>query len=56
MLLSVSIYIGTNNVHGKVILGEITFYPKSGLGVFKPKKYNNILGDMITLPSEINRL
>lgn len=32
--------------------GEITFYPMSGLGVFNPEKYNEILGRMLTLPSE----
>lgn len=32
--------------------GEITFYAASGLGVFTPKKYNRILGEMIKLPGE----
>ena len=32
--------------------GEITFYPMSGLGVFKPDKYDEILGQMIALPGE----
>lgn len=32
--------------------GEITFYPMSGMGVFKPDQYNEILGRMIVLPCE----
>ena len=31
--------------------GEMTFYPKSGFGAFKPKEYNELLGNMIELPS-----
>lgn len=30
--------------------GEITFYPMSGMGVFKPDQYNEILGAMLKLP------
>ena len=36
----------------RTYFGEITFYPKSGFGAFTPKKYNEILGEMIVLPSE----
>ena len=32
--------------------GEITFYPASGFGVFRPDQYNEILGQMIKLPGE----
>ena len=35
----------------KTYFGEITLFPQSGFGMFKPEKYNKILGDMITLPS-----
>ena len=37
-------------IRDKVYFGEITFYPASGLGVFTPNKYDDILGKMITLP------
>lgn len=37
-------------VRHRVYFGEITFYPASGLGVFTPDKYNEILGNMIALP------
>lgn len=37
-------------VNGKTYFGEITFYPLSGMGRFNPKKWNNILGNLINLP------
>lgn len=37
-------------IKGKVYFGEITFYPASGMGVFRPDKYNEVLGQMINLP------
>lgn len=33
-----------------VYFGEMTFFPMSGMGRFRPEKYNNLLGDMLTLP------
>lgn len=38
------------NVDGKIYFGELTFYPASGFGVFKPDEWNFKLGDMIKLP------
>lgn len=32
------------NVDGKIYFGEITFYPASGMGVFTPREYDNIVG------------
>lgn len=32
--------------------GEITFYPMSGMGIFEPDQYNELLGQMIKLPGE----
>lgn len=32
--------------------GEVTLYPNSGLGVLTPERYNEFLGQMITLPGE----
>ena len=34
----------------KTYFGEVTFFPKGGLGVFTPKQYDKILGNMIKLP------
>lgn len=36
----------------KTFFGEITFYPASGFGKFRPNKYNEIIGRMIKLPGE----
>lgn len=36
----------------KTYFGEITFYPASGLGTFKPEQYNDLLGKILVLPSE----
>ena len=40
-------------VNGKVIFGEMTFFPKSGLPDFTPIKYDAIIGDMLKLPEPI---
>jgi len=40
-------------VNGKVIFGEMTFYPKSGLPDFTPIEYDAILGDLLVLPKPI---
>lgn len=37
-------------INGNLFFGELTFYPASGFGKFKPEKYNEIIGDMIELP------
>jgi hypothetical protein len=37
-------------VDNKVIFGELTFYPKSGLPDFTPPKYDSIIGEMLELP------
>lgn len=34
---------------GVVYFGELTFYPMSGMGCFRPKKYDFLLGDLINL-------
>lgn len=44
----IDLYETGNNTY----FGEITFYPMSGMGVFKPDQYNDILGKMIELPGE----
>ena len=41
-------------INDKVYFGEITLYPASGMGVFRPDKYNSILGNMIQLPNVVN--
>ena len=37
---------------GNTYFGEITFYPASGLGSFRPSRYNEVLGSMITIPDK----
>lgn len=45
------------NNDGKILFGEITFYPGSGHLYFSPSEYDNILGDMLKLPTKkINRI
>ena len=41
------------NVNGKIYFGEITFFPFSGFGEFRPKDWNRKLGDMIKLPIDV---
>lgn len=36
-------------INGKVYFGEITLFPASGMGVFKPEEWNKSLGDMLDL-------
>ncbi len=36
----------------RVYFGEISFFPASGMGSFRPEQYNEILGQMIILPHE----
>lgn len=38
------------DINGRVLFGEMTFYPADGRFPFYPKKYNKIYGDKITLP------
>lgn len=40
-------------VNDKEYFGEITLYPASGFGEFKPEQYNEIMGEMIKLPERI---
>lgn len=38
-------------VEGKIIFGEMTFFPASGLPDFKPSNYDKIIGSMLNLPN-----
>lgn len=38
------------NIDGKIIFGEMTFYPADGRLEFIPEQYNTIIGDYISLP------
>jgi hypothetical protein len=35
----------------KIIFGELTFFPASGMPDFNPQKYDKIWGDLLTLPA-----
>ena len=37
-------------INEQIYFGEITLYPSSGFGGFKPEFWNRKLGDMLTLP------
>ncbi len=39
------------NIDGKIIFGEMTFYPGDGRQEFKPDEYNLIVGNYLQLPS-----
>lgn len=41
--------VDLHNVNGKIYFGEMTFTPSSGYMVFKPQKYDYILGQMLEL-------
>lgn len=41
------------NVNGKILFGEMTFYPASGMEEFKPNGVDVEIGDMLTLPKPI---
>lgn len=36
-------------INNRIFFGEITFYPASGMGSFRPEKWDNILGNYITI-------
>lgn len=38
----------------QLYFGELTFYPGSGYEEFTPESYDNLLGGLITLPTDIN--
>jgi hypothetical protein len=37
-------------VYGRVVFGEMTFFPASGMPDFVPPEYDLIVGKMLTLP------
>ena len=37
----------------RVLFGEITFFPTSGMGGFEPYEWDEIFGEMIILPTKI---
>lgn len=38
------------DINGKILFGELTFYPADGRYPFHPEEYNRIIGEKITLP------
>ncbi|NND16167.1 MAG: glycosyltransferase [Eudoraea sp.] len=38
------------NIDGRILFGEMTFYPGDGRQEFYPDEYNKIIGDYLTLP------
>lgn len=39
------------NIKGKIFVGELTFFPASGMGKFKPEEWDLKLGNKIKLPN-----
>lgn len=39
-------------INNKVYFGEITLYPASGIGKFRPEQYDQILGQLLVLPED----
>lgn len=39
------------DIDGKAYWGEITFFPASGFGLFKPDEWNKKIGDWVELPN-----
>lgn len=39
-------------INNEIYFGEITFYPRSGIGEFSPSDWNDKLGEMIKLPTK----
>jgi len=42
------------NVQGRIVFGELTFFPASGMPDFVPAEYDSIVGAMLTLPKKSN--
>lgn len=40
------------NIVGKIYFGEITFFPATGMGVFRPSEWDLRLGELIRLPKQ----
>lgn len=39
------------NLDGRIIFGELTFFPSSGMGHFTPEEWNEKIGSLVELPS-----
>jgi len=39
-------------VNKKIVFGELTFFPASGMPDFKPETYDKVWGDLLTLPKK----
>ena len=40
------------NIEGKIIFGELTFFPESGYYSFEPDKFDYVLGKRFVLPGD----
>lgn len=40
------------NLNGKILFGEMTFYPGDGRTDFSPDEYNKTIGDLLELPKK----
>lgn len=46
------IRIDMYEISGKCYFGEITFFPAGGFGMFRPKEWNDKIGNLIELPAK----
>ena len=53
--LRVDLYIAKreNMEKEQVYFGELTFYPASGMGAFRPEKWNEKIGDLLTISTSL---
>jgi len=42
------------NLSGRIVFGEMTFYPADGLLEFVPDSYNQVIGDYLKLPAPVD--
>ena len=41
------------NIAGRIVFGEMTFYPSDGRNEFRPEEYNLVMGDYLKLPDPV---
>lgn len=41
------------NIEGRIVFGELTFFPSSGMGHFTPEEWNEKIGSLIELPNNL---
>ena len=42
------------NIDGRIVFGELTFFPGNALIEFTPREYDGVFGDQLALPRAID--